>query len=334
MSVLNEVLKEYGWKDRITADNQDALNDISLLPPDKITDFVGILGKIIKQYLFDSTYSREDNQFSQFFSEKIPVGQTVEDIYIDIIEGTVPAWDDDGSYALSREKPDIKTLYHTVNYEQQYKVSTSFQQAKKAFLSAEGVENLMMKILSSLHTSCEYDLYLQCCELISVMHKDGIFTDIKIAGIDTEDNIKSTIKTMKNTVKDMKFMTDKYNPSKLLTKVSDENLILLLPSNISTTFDVDLLSGVFNLEKMSLDGSIITVQEGTGLGTLLDTENTVAIAMDKRAFRIFPTLFETSSIFNPASLVTNTFLTTEWIFSYSKFFNCVRFTTDAVGGGE
>ena len=29
MGVLNEVLKEYGWEDRITEDNQENLNNIS-----------------------------------------------------------------------------------------------------------------------------------------------------------------------------------------------------------------------------------------------------------------------------------------------------------------
>ena len=44
-------------------------------------------------------------------------------------------------------------------------------------MSEQGVENLMYEILNTLLTSSEYRLYLQCCELISVMHKDEIFTD-------------------------------------------------------------------------------------------------------------------------------------------------------------
>ena len=75
-------------------------------------------------------------------------------------------------------------------------------------MSEQGVENLMMKILNTLITSSEYDLYLQSCELISVMHKDGVFTDIQVDGLDSESNIKSTLKTIKKTIKDMGFMTN------------------------------------------------------------------------------------------------------------------------------
>lgn len=328
MSVLNEVLKEYGWGDRITEDNQENLNNISLLPSNELTEFVGVIGKIVKQYLFDCMYNREDNAFSEFFGEMLAVGETIEDLYIDLIEGASPTWEDDGKNALSRVKPDIKTLYHTINYEQQYKVTTSYAQAKRAFMSEQGVENLMMKILNTLITSSEYDLYLQCCELISVMHKDGVFTDIKVDGLDSETNIKSTLKTIKKTIKDMGFMTNKYNASKHLNKTDKENLVILMPVDNENIIDVDLLSGIYNIDKMELSGKIIPIQADTGLGTLLDTTNTICIAMDKRALRIIPTLYETSSQYNASGLYTNTFLTVQFIFSYSTFFNAVRFTTD------
>ena len=102
MSVLNEVLKEYGWGDRITEDNQENLNNISLLPSNELTEFVGVIGKIVKQYLFDCMYNREDNAFSEFFGEMLAVGETIEDLYIDLIEGASPYMGRRWKNALSR----------------------------------------------------------------------------------------------------------------------------------------------------------------------------------------------------------------------------------------
>ena len=41
--------------------------------------------------------------------------------------------------------------------------------------------------------------------------------------------------------------------------------------------------GFITLIKWELSGKIIPIQADTGLGTLLDTTNTICIAMDKRA---------------------------------------------------
>ena len=184
--------------------------------------------------------------------------------------------------------------------------------------------------MNTLITSSEFDLYLQSCELISVMYKDGIFTDIQVDGLATETAIKSTLKTIKKTVKDMGFMTNKYNTSKHLNKTDKENLIILMPVDNENIIDVDLLSGIYNMDKLELTGKIIPIQADTGLGTLLDTTKTICIAMDKRALRIIPSMYETSSQYNASGLFTNTFLTLQFIFSYSTFFNAVRFTTEEV----
>lgn len=330
LDLVNKVFSEMGYEDRISATNKVALENLSLLSPESMTEFIGVLGKIVKQYLFSTMYERSDNVFSGFFQEMLPYGMSVEDLYVDIISGTDPAWDDDGSVSLSRKKPDVSAIYHSINYEQQYKVSTSHAQAKNAFMSLEGIDNLMARILNTLNTSCEYDIYLQCCELLSTAYDQKAFTDIQVAGLDTEADIKDTLKVMKQTIKDMKFMTNKYNPMGIVTRTDDSNMVLLLPVEHSATIDVDLLSGVFNLDKMRLEGRIIDIQKDTGFGTLMSTTNTIALAIDERMIRIFPTLFESSSIFNPSGLFTNTFLTAQFIFSYATFFNAVRFTTDEV----
>ena len=104
--VLNGVRVAAGYADRIPEINQNNLHNLSFEPPEVLSDFVGVLGKIARQYIFDTVYSRDENPFAEFFMEELEAGMSVEDLYVDLIEGATPAWDDDGSVALSPEKAE------------------------------------------------------------------------------------------------------------------------------------------------------------------------------------------------------------------------------------
>lgn len=327
LKILNLARTEGGYEDRISVIDQNNLHNLSLLDANDMNAFINVIGKIVRQYIFDTTFTREDNPFSGIYLEKIPYGMSVEDLYVDIIKGAIPAWDDDGSVALSKKLPNVSAIYHKINYENQYKVSTTYSQARTAFMSLEGVDSLITRILNQLNTAYEYDLYLQTIELISTAYNNNVF---KIKGgyaLDTEAKIKRLLKDFKTTVKDMTFMTDKYNPMKFTTKADRDNLMIITKPKYMETINVDYLAGVFNMDKVELQGRIIEVPDDYGFGTYdTDGDNVLFLVFDKRMLRVWNTLHESSSIVNPASLVTNTFLTTSWIFSYGTFFNAVAFT--------
>lgn len=325
--VLNGVRVAAGYADRIPEINQNNLHNLSFEPPEVLSDFVGVLGKIARQYIFDTVYSRDENPFAEFFMEELEAGMSVEDLYVDLIEGATPAWDDDGSVALSRKKPNVAAIYHKQNYEMQYKVSTSYAQSKNAFMTRSGVESLTNRILGTLNSSCEYDLFLECLELLSTMIHNGVFVNEYKVDLSNEAGIKSFLKKLKTTVKNMTLMGNKYNSLGILTKTARDNIIIIMKPSDVETVNVDYLAGAFNMSVAEIKERIIEVPDDGGFGTL-DDGDTVALVMDKRAIRIWPTLFEGSSIYNPASLVTNTFLTDQFIFSYGTFFNAVRFTRE------
>jgi len=115
----------------------------------------------------------------------------------------------------------------------------------------------------------------------------------------------------------------------VVTRSRPEDILIITKPDVLETINVDYLAGVFNLSKGEITGRIIEVPDDYGFGSYDINKNWLAIVLDKRFFRIYPTLYEGSSILNPASLVTNTFLTTEWVFSYGTFFNGVVFTKDS-----
>lgn len=326
LNILNLARTEGGYSDRIPEIDQTNLHELSLLQPTELNDFINVIGKIVRQYIFDTTFTSEDNPFRDMYSEKLPVGVAIEDLYVDLIKGAVPAWNDDGSEAFSKKLPNVAAIYHKENYENQYKVTTTFAQARTAFMSIEGVDNLIARILEQLNTGYEYDLYLETLELLSTAYHNNVFKLKTGVTLDTEAGIKSFLKDFKTTVKDMTFMTDKYNSLGFTTKTPKENLIIVTKPKYLEKINVDYLAGVFNIDKVEMKGRIIEVPDDYGFGTYdTNASNIMFMVFDKRLLRIFNNFHEGSSAYNAAGLFTNTFLTTCWTFSYATFFNAVAF---------
>ena len=324
--LLNVASKQAGLEDRLGEINKDNIHNLSTLDGEQLNEFIKVIGKIVRQRIYDTTFSREDNPFAKFFREPLEPGLTSEDLYLDLITGSVPNWSGSAEIELGIKKPDITACYHTTNYEKQYKVSTSYAQAKSAFMSMSGVGSLMDRILGTLNSSCEYDTFLACIELISTMYNDNIMYHVYNVDLDTSDGIKKFLYDFKRITKDMTMMTNKYNPYRFTTKTPKDQLVFISKPKFIEKINVDYLAGVFNLSKAEIQEKIIEVPDDYGFGSFdKDNDNIVMIAMDKRAFVAYYNLFEGSSQWVASALATNTFLTTMLTLSYGKFFNTVVF---------
>lgn len=322
--VLNTARVEAGYEDRIPEINKDNLAELDHLPPTDMNNFLNVISKIVKTYVYDTTFDVSDNPFAKFYQEELPYGSTVEDLYVDLITGDVPAWNDDGAIALSTKKPSVTALYNKINYEMQYKVSTSRKQMHTACLNEGVFTSLVNRINNTLNSSAQYDLYLQTLELIATAVKRGAMKFEGGYSLSSEAGIKAFVKRLKTVVKDFSFMNTKYNYYGFNTKTRKEDIVIVTKPKYIETINVDYLAGVFNLSKAEISEMIIEVPDDYGFGSL-DNENSnitpIAIVMDRRMLRVFPAFMEGGSIYNPSSLVYNTFLTLEYIFSFGLFFN-------------
>ena len=79
--ILNAARVAGGYEDRIPEINQENLANLSLLPPTQLNDFIDVIAKVVKQYVYDTTFDSSDNPFAAFYQEKLPYGASVEDLY-------------------------------------------------------------------------------------------------------------------------------------------------------------------------------------------------------------------------------------------------------------
>lgn len=60
---------------------------------------------------------------------------------------------------FKRTLPDV-SLFHVINWRVMYPVTIQDEDLKQAFLSIEGVQDLIAKIVDSVYTAAEYDEFL------------------------------------------------------------------------------------------------------------------------------------------------------------------------------
>lgn len=327
INLLNgAIIPDLLYADRFPEINKDNLPSIMLSqPPSVINDFIGVMGKLVKQNIEDVVYTRSNNPFSFMIGEKLNFGETIEDIFVNIIEGSAIEWDASPESVLKLYKTDIRSLYHTWNFEKQYATSISMAYAQRAFLSEGGIRNLMNVIASKPLHSADYDLFLHILQTLKQMNDISYFYNVGVQALTTEQTLKNFILAVKDKISELKFMNNIYNKSGVITR--SEDLMLVINPNTLNNIDVNLLSGIFNTAKMELDCEIIKVPY---LETGVDGKEVIGYLMDKKAIKFIPTLDVSTEQFNAKGLHTNLFYTCAGITCVSSFANAVKFTVDEV----
>ena len=303
----------------ITEDNIQLT--LKTLPFEKMNEFLNVLTKIVRQESYSVVFDRNRNSFSRFFKDPLPVGMTVEHLFVEVIKGSLPAWDDDGSFALSRVNPPIRAQYTNLNWESQYKISISYEQAQTAFLSVEGAGLLLNKIQASINTAYEWDLILKGYELLSKAINDGYVNPAyRNYSFLNEADGKNLIIDINNTISE--FTQTLTNENKMNVLNMSDDAIVIMSANTYNMLRANTYASAYNLEQLKLDGQLLVVPNDIGFGPLVNNDNVLAMVIDPRMLYIFSQLDGVgSSIQNPASLVVNYFRTSKWSFSLLGFAN-------------
>ena len=237
ISLLNgAIIPDLLYGDRFPEINKDNLSSIMLSqPPSVLNDFIGIMGKLVKQNIEDVIYTRDNNPFAFMVGEKLNFGETIEDIFVNIIEGSAIEWNASPESVLKLYKTDIRSLYHSWNYEMQYSTSISMAYTQRAFLSEGGIRNLMNVIASKPLHSADYDLFLHILQTLKQMNDDEYFYNEGIQALTTEEALKNFILAVKDKISELKFMNNIYNKAGVITR-SEDLMLVINPKTLNKYF--------------------------------------------------------------------------------------------------
>lgn len=287
-----------------------------------------------------------NNPYSILKKGYIEFGETVEDIFVSIAK----AVDFDPEKAAKREFqrtiPDVRSAFHTMNWRVMYPVTIQDEDLKQAFLSIDGVQNLIAKIVDSVYTAAEYDEFLLFKYLLIKAISHGKFHS-KSIGDGTDLNTAAV--QFRGTSNLITFMSDKYNEFNVTNNTPKDRQVIFMDSLFNAQFDVNVLASAFNMEKADFMGRLFIIDNWTefnnarfdviransdGFEEVTSDElallaNVKAVILDENWFQVYDNNNKFTEDYVASGLYWNYFYHTWKTVSNSPFANAIAFVTTA-----
>lgn len=198
------------------------------------------------------------NPWAVFKKGYLEFGETVEEIFVNIAK---PHSFDPGvaeKEIFKRELPDVRAAFHTMNFQKFYKVTISNDQLRQAFLSWQGITDLIAKIVDSLYTGMEKDEYVTMKYMVCRYILNGgmyVQQNAPIAG----DNYKPLVSDMREMSSLLTYLTPSYNAAGVENATPREDQYIIISAALEAKIDVEVLAAAFNMGKADFLGHLVIV---------------------------------------------------------------------------
>ena len=355
---------------KMSAQGQDILNairnsataDYRNIVPEATSDLTSLrsIGDIVMQYsaiqneflnalvnrigLVLVTSKMFSNPWNMFKRGVLEYGETIEEVYTNLAKPFNFNVDTAEEKVFKRNKPDVRTAFHSLNYKKFYKVTVEEEQLRQAFLSWNGLSDLIATIVNSMYNGAAYDEFLVMKYLLARNILNGRLFPVTIPGVSTA-NMKEITSTIKGVSNDYTFPKTTYNPSGVVNTSEKTDQFLIVNSKFDAAMDVEVLASAFNMTKAEFDGHRVLVDSFGSLDVdrlnslmentpnyvpLTDAELTAldtipCVLVDRMWFMIFDNMYRMTEIYNGEGLYWNYWYHTWKTFSTSPFANASVF---------
>lgn len=293
----------------------------------------------VKSAVFNNAYSQLKKGYLEF-------GETVEEVFVNICKAREFSAEKAESRELKRSLPDVRTAFHTMNYRVQYPITIQDEDLRMAFLSAEGVTDLIARIVDSVFTAAEYDEYLLFKYLlIKAISHGKIFPK----AFDAAD-MKNAAKAFRSMSNQLTFMNTKYNDSGVHTTTPREDQFIFMDAEFNADYDVDVLAAAFNMDRATFTGQLMLIDDwttfdndrfsdiiaGSDMIEAVTTDelalmaNVKAVICDREWFQVYDNQSKMTEKYVASGEYWNYFYNVWKTVSSSPFSNAVVFVDDAV----
>lgn len=288
-----------------------------------------------------------NNPYSMLKKGYIEFGETIEDIFVGIINAIDFSAEKAHDREFKRSLPDVRSAFHTMNWRVMYPVTIQDEDLKMAFLSIDGITNLIAKIVEQVYTSAEYDEFLLFKYLLikAISHGKLKPQGVTITGTDLKDSAVQ-FRGMSNL---LPFMSYAYNEAGVKTSTPKDRQVIFMDAQFNAQFDVDVLASSFNMEKADFMGRLFLIDNWTdfdndrfeliransdGIEEVTSDElallaDVKAVLLDENWFQIYDNLNKFTEKYVASGLYWNYFYHTWKTVSYSPFANAVVFVNNS-----
>lgn len=340
--------RDYVPKATPDADSIRQIGAIIMDYPALQNEFLSALVNRIGRVLITS--KMYDNPWAFFKKGLLEFGESVEEIFVNIAK---PFQFDPGvaeTNVFKREIPDVRAAFHIMNYQKYYKATISNDQLRQAFLSWQGISDLIAKIVDAMYTGANYDEFQTMKYMLARHILDGHMYPVEIPTVETA-NMKSIVSVVKGVSNKFTFLSPNYNLAGVQTYTAKNDQYMLINSQFDATMDVEVLASAFNMDKAEFSGRRVLVDSFGSLDTarlaeLFAGDSTYeeispeelealdaipAVLVDRDWFMIFDNFYNFTEQYNGEGLYWNYWYHVWKTFSVSPFANNALFIPGTPG---
>lgn len=292
----------------------------------------------VKSATFNDDYVELKKGYLEF-------GETVEEVFVGIAKAREFSVEKAESRELKRTLPDVKTAFHAMNYRVQYPVTIQDEDLRTAFLSMDGVQDLIARIVDAVYTANEYDEYLLFKYLMIKAIAHGKMYPVSIGD---ETDMKEAAVAFRGMSNQLGFMSTKYNISGVHTTTPRADQYIFMDAKYNAQYDVNVLASAFNMDKATFMGKLKLIDDWTTFDNerfdvitansdqiepvtaeeLALMKNVKAVLVDREWFQFYDNKNEFTEKYVASGMYWNYFYNVWKTVSSSPFSNAIVFVTD------
>ena len=307
-----------------------------LTVPAVANDFMSMLVNRIVYTQFETKYFRNPLQILE--GDRIPLGYAGQEIYVNPAKGRKYNVNDFAGL-LQKYEADVKAQYMTLNSDLQYPVTVTRHDLKKAFTSWESLDRFIDQLSNSLYNGAYIGEYRYTKNLVGSAYSYGGVQVETVSAITDEASAKAFVKKVRNLFLNFQTPATTFNAwakvggsgNPITTWSNPEDIVVILRNDVRTEIDVDVLASAFNMDKATLMGNILTVDnfdiiDDEGVKRF-DGSNILGMIADKSWFKIKRQDMYLDEFYNANNRTWQYYLNITKMYQYSLFANAVVLAT-------
>lgn len=200
-----------------------------------------------------------NNMYADLKKGYLAFGESVEEVFVNIVKAREFSVEKAAGREFKRSLPDVKSAFHVMNWRVQYPVTIQDEDLRLAFLSIDGVQDLIAKVVDAVYTAAEYDEYLLFKWIIIKSIASG---KMKPIAVDNSD-IHNAAVAFRGTSNRLTFLNTQYNEAGVHTNTPKEDQYIFMSADFNAMYDVAVLAAAFNMEKADFMGRLKLIDDFT-----------------------------------------------------------------------
>ena len=345
-AIRNSASVDFQNKVPLATANADSIREIGTIImdyPALQNEFLSALINRIGRVILTSKMFK--NPWNMFKKGILDYGETIEEIFVNIASPEQYSAEDAENTVFKRVLPDVKSAFHVINYQEVYPVTIQDKDLRKAFMSWDGVTDLIARVVDSMYSAAEYDEFLVMKYLLAKRILAGGLTPVVVGNYASDTSL--AVKAFKSTSNKFEFMSTDYNLAGVHNFSKKDEQYLIVNADFDASMDVDVLAAAFNMDKAEFLGHKVLVDSfgdiddarlkklfGSDFTVLTSDEKTAlngvpAVLVDADWFMIYDNLVTFTEQYNAKGMYWNYFYHAWKTFSVSPFANAALFLKEA-----